>query len=155
MSIANENLSWETTREVNAGLEVGLWNDRLKFTADFYDKVTRDLLLEAPVVNIVGFDKAWQNIGKMRNRGIELSLNAQLINHKNFKWNFFANFARNKTKILELGRRSPVPAGCHLSERSECRHPARGRRDRRHIRIRHKGVYGLNDSKFDGITPKA
>ena len=71
LSIANENLSWETTREVNAGLEVGLWNDRLKFTADFYDKVTRDLLLEAPVVNIVGFDKAWQNIGKMRNRGIE------------------------------------------------------------------------------------
>ena len=69
LSIANENLSWETTREVNAGLEVGLWNDRLKFTADFYDKVTRDLLLEAPVVNIVGFDKAWQNIGKMRNRG--------------------------------------------------------------------------------------
>ena len=45
-----------------------------------------------------------QNIGKMRNRGIELSLNAQLINHKNFKWNFFANFARNKTKILELGQ---------------------------------------------------
>lgn len=155
MSIANENLSWETTREVNAGLEVGLWNDRLKFTADFYDKVTRDLLLEAPVVNIVGFDKAWQNIGKMRNRGIELSLNAQLINHKNFKWNFFANFARNKTKILELGQGgAPILLGVTCLSGQNAVILQEGGEIGDIYGYVTKGVYGLNDFEIDGITPK-
>ena len=155
LSIANENLSWETTREVNAGLEVGLWNDRLKFTADFYDKVTRDLLLEAPVVNIVGFDKAWQNIGKMRNRGIELSLNAQLINHKNFKWNFFANFARNKTKILELGQGgAPILLGVTCLSGQNAVILQEGGEIGDIYGYVTKGVYGLNDFEIDGITPK-
>ena len=155
LSIANENLSWETTREVNAGLEVGLWNDRLKFTADFYDKVTRDLLLEAPVVNIVGFDKAWQNIGKMRNRGIELSLNAQLINHKNFKWNFFANFARNKTKILELGQSgAPILLGVTCLSGQNAVILQEGGEIGDIYGYVTKGVYGLNDFEIDGITPK-
>ena len=155
MSIANENLSWETTREVNAGLELGLWNDRLRFTADFYDKVTRDLLLEAPIINIVGFDKAWQNIGKMRNRGIELSLNAQLIDHKQFKWGIFANFARNKTKILELGQGgAPILLNVTCLSGQNAVILQEGGQVGDIYGYVTEGVYGLNDFEIDGITPK-
>lgn len=114
-----------------------------------------DLLLEAPVVNIVGFDKAWQNIGKMRNRGIELSLNAQLINHKNFKWNFFANFARNKTKILELGQSgAPILLGVTCLSGQNAVILQEGGEIGDIYGYVTKGVYGLNDFEIDGITPK-
>lgn len=103
-SLANENLGWESTREWNAGLELGLFNNRVSFTADYYIKDTKDLLLEAPVLNISGFDKAWQNIGKLRNTGLELNLNALLMKTKDINWNFNINFAYNKSKILELGQ---------------------------------------------------
>ena len=75
VSIANEELTWETTTEVNVGLELGFWQDRLTLNADVYNKITDNLLLEAPVVNITGYEKAWQNIGKMRNRQMRTSLN--------------------------------------------------------------------------------
>lgn len=155
MSIANENLSWETTREVNAGLELGLWNDRVKLTADFYDKVTRDLLLEAPIINIVGFDKAWQNIGKMRNRGIELSINAQVIDRKNFKWGVFANFARNKTKILELGQGgAPILLNVTCLSGQNAIILQEGGQIGDIYGYVTEGVYGLNDFEIDGLTPK-
>ena len=64
-SLANESLTWETTTEVNFGLETGFFNDRLGLNVDVYDKLTSGLLLEAPVMNISGYDKAWQNIGKL------------------------------------------------------------------------------------------
>lgn len=86
VSIANEELTWETTTEVNVGLELGFWQDRLTLNADVYNKITDNLLLETPVVNITGYEKAWQNIGKMRNRGVKLSLNALIFDKKNFKW---------------------------------------------------------------------
>lgn len=155
VSIANEDLSWETTREINAGLELGLWNDRLKITADFYDKVTRDLLLEAPVINIVGFDKAWQNIGKMRNRGVELSLNAQIIDRKDLKWSLFANFARNKTKVLELGQGgAPILLGVTCLSGQNAVILREGGEIGDIYGYVTEGVYGLNDFEIDGITPK-
>lgn len=155
VSIANEDLSWETTREVNAGLELGLWNDRLKITADFYNKVTRDLLLEAPVVDIVGFDKAWQNIGKIRNRGVELSLQAQVVDRKDWKWSLFANFARNKTRVLELGQ-----GGAPILMNATCLSGQNAVILREGGQIGDIygyvtcGVYGLNDFEIDGRTPK-
>lgn len=103
-SIANEELTWETTTEENLGLELGLFNNRINLNLDLYNKITKNLLLEAPVINIAGFEKSWQNIGKMSNRGIEVSLNATPIQNKDFTWNINANFSRNLTKILELGQ---------------------------------------------------
>lgn len=103
-SIANEELTWETTTEANLGLELGLFDNRFNLNVDLYNKITKNLLLEAPVINIAGFEKSWQNIGKMRNRGIELSLNATPIQTQDFTWNISANFSRNLTKVLELGQ---------------------------------------------------
>lgn len=103
-SLANENLRWERTREWNVGLEVGGFDNRIAITADYYIKDTRDLLLEAPVLNISGYDKAWQNIGMLRNEGLEISLNAALVKSEDFKWDFNVNFAKNKSIIKELGQ---------------------------------------------------
>lgn len=103
-SLANEDLTWEKTLEYNLGLELGLLNDRFSFNLDFYDKTTRDLLLEAPIINISGYSKAWQNIGRLNNHGVEFSMNAQLVDKRNFKWNVAANASRNFSKILELGQ---------------------------------------------------
>lgn len=153
-SIANENLTWETTREFNVGLDYGMFNNRLTLTADFYSKTTHDLLLEAPIVNIQGFDKAWQNIGNLRNRGFELSLTAGIIKSKNITWDFNINFAKNNSEILKLGGNGdPI----FLSI------PCLG--DKQGIILREggaigefygyvtEGVYGLGDFKLDGKTP--
>lgn len=111
-SLANENLTWEKTLEYNLGVELGMFDNRLNFNLDLYDKTTRDLLLEAPVLNISGYTKAWQNIGKLRNRGIEFSMNADIVNRKDFKWSFNANASRNWSKILELGQNgAPIYLG--------------------------------------------
>ena len=104
VTLANENLTWEKTLEYNLGLELGFFDERLHFDLDLYNKTTRDLLLEAPVLNISGYTKAWQNIGSIRNMGVELSMNATLIDTRDFQWTFNGNISRNKSKILKLGQ---------------------------------------------------
>ena len=104
VTLANENLTWEKTLEYNLGIEYGMWNERLHIDLDLYNKTTRDLLLEAPVLNISGYPKAWQNIGSIRNMGVELSLSANLIDKRDFQWSLNANMTHNKSKILKLGQ---------------------------------------------------
>lgn len=104
VTLANEDLTWEKTLEYNLGLEFGMWNERLHVDVDLYNKTTKNLLLEAPVLNISGYTSAWQNVGSIRNSGIEASLNAVLIDKRDFQWTFNANITHNKSKILELGQ---------------------------------------------------
>ncbi len=104
VTLANENLTWEKTLEYNLGIEYGMWNERMHIDLDLYNKTTRDLLLEAPVLNISGYPKAWQNIGSIRNMGVELSLSANLIDKRDFQWSMNANMTHNKSKILRLGQ---------------------------------------------------
>lgn len=156
-SLANEDLKWEKTREWNFGLEMGLLRDRIQLTADYYVKTTQDLLLEAPVLNISGFDKAWQNIGKLRNRGVELGLNASLIDRKNLEWTFAANFSLNRSEVLELGQNgAPIYLPVNFLS---------GNAGQQAVILREggaigeiygyvtDGVYGANDFYSDG-TPK-
>lgn len=155
-SIANEDLTWETTTEFNIGLETGFLNDRITLNADLYSKITDGLLLEVPVVNIAGFDKAWQNIGKMRNRGLELSLNATLIEAKNFKWTFNANFTTNLTQILELGQNgAPIYFSVSCLGTQNAIILQEGGRVGDIYGYETIGVYGENHFEEDGKTPKA
>ena len=154
-SIANEELSWETTTETNLGLELGLWQDRLTINADLYNKITDDLLLEAPIVNIAGYEKAWQNIGKMRNSGVELSLNALLVNKKRFQWSVNANFSKNVTEILELGQNgAPIYLGVTCLSGQNAVILREGGSVGDIYGYETIGVYGLNDFEADGRTPK-
>lgn len=112
LTLANEDLTWEKTLEYNLGLELGLWDERLHFDVDLYNKTTRDLLLEAPVLNISGYTKAWQNIGSIRNIGAEISMSALLVDGRDFQWSLNANLSHNRSKILQLGQNgAPIYLG--------------------------------------------
>ena len=102
-TIQNDNLSWEKTKQFDFGLEFNILSDKIFFTADYYNRLTTDLLLQVDVPAITGFTTAWQNIGEMRNTGLEFSLNARVISGAKFKWNSNFNISFNKNEVLALG----------------------------------------------------
>ena len=103
--LQNSNLKWEASSTVNLGLDFGFFDNRLNLTADFFIKNTKDLLLSQSLAHATGFDAQMQNIGKIQNKGIELSLTSTNINTKNFRWttNFNISFLRNELKSLANG----------------------------------------------------
>lgn len=103
--LANPDLKWESTRQINLGIDLSLFRDRLTFTADVYRKYTHDLLLNLPLATSTGFSSILENAGEMSNKGFELSVSSTNINHKNFRWTTSFNFSRNINKIEKL----PIP----------------------------------------------
>lgn len=102
-NVANPDLRWESTAQLDIGLEVTLLNNRLSLAADWYNKVTDDLLLNVEIPSQTGFKSALQNIGSVQNRGFELSLNSRNIVQTDFVWNTDFNITFNSNKILDLG----------------------------------------------------
>jgi len=102
-SFGNPDLKWETTTQFDGGLDVSFLDGRLNMTLDYYQKVTSDLLLNAPVPYTSGLNFVIQNIGSVQNRGWELALNTYNINSKDFSWTSNISFATNKNKIIKLG----------------------------------------------------
>jgi len=103
--LENPDLKWESTRQINLGLDLGLFNDRLTIGADVYDKYTSDLLLNLPLATSTGFSSILENAGEMSNRGFEISISSTNINKKDFRWTTNFNFSRNINKIEKL----PIP----------------------------------------------
>ncbi|WP_302460348.1 SusC/RagA family TonB-linked outer membrane protein [Bacteroides clarus] len=103
--LKNSNLKWEGSSSVNLGLDLGFLDNRLNVTADFFIKNTKDLLLAQSLAQATGFTSQWQNIGKIQNRGIELSISSTNIQTKDFTWstNFNISFIRNELKALADG----------------------------------------------------
>ncbi|PJJ67725.1 SusC/RagA family TonB-linked outer membrane protein [Chryseobacterium geocarposphaerae] len=109
-TIENRNLTWEKTQSSDFGLELGLFN-RIDFTADYYIKKTKDLLLEQPVAAVTGYTTMWSNVGSVQNKGLELELNTKNLIGE-FRWNTSANIAFNKNKVLQLGSdNTPIYTG--------------------------------------------
>ncbi len=100
--IGNEEITWETTTNFNAGIEFSLWKGRLTGSFDFYNKKISDLLFWLSVPESAGSRGYYGNVGDMRNRGVELTLSGDVIRTKNFTWNIAANISTNSTKILKL-----------------------------------------------------
>ena len=98
----NPNITWETTTNFNTGIEFSLWQGRLSGNLDVYSKKTTDLLFWVSIPESSGTRGMYDNIGDIRNTGIELSLSADVIRTKMVNWNISANIAHNKTKILSL-----------------------------------------------------
>lgn len=97
-------LRWETTEQVDVGVDIALFNSRVNLTGDYYRKRTRDLLLNADTSPSTGFQRVQQNVGAVENSGVELSFNAKIINNKNFKWTSTFNIAFNNNETLALNR---------------------------------------------------
>ena len=100
--LANPDLRWEKTHQVDAGLELGLFQNRLSFELDVYRKLTTDMLLSAPVPSSSGFTTVSKNVGSMENRGIEFGLNTMNIDSEDFAWNSTFNISVNKNKVIAL-----------------------------------------------------
>ena len=102
-SISNPALSWEETTEMDLGVELGLFNNRLYLNIDYYNSLTSGLLLNVPVPLITGFSSALQNIGEVRNKGVEISLDAEITKSKNFTWNANFNISFNDNVVESMG----------------------------------------------------
>lgn len=101
-NMTNDKLRWETTEQLNAGVDVSFLDSRIKFTADWYLKNTRDLLLQATIPASSGFTTAMMNIGSMQNHGVEVTLDLVPVQKKNFTWNMNFNIAMNRNKVTAL-----------------------------------------------------
>lgn len=101
--LANKGLSWETTREVNLGLDFSLFSNRISGTVDVYNRNISDLLLNRNLPGPGGFSSVLDNIGKIRNRGVEIGLSTINIQKGKFTWKSDFVFDANKNAILETG----------------------------------------------------
>ena len=98
----NPNLGWERSQQLNLGLDVGLFENRIVLESNYYTTRSDGLLLDVPVPSVTGFTDIFKNIGELQNRGIELSLMTRnLIG--DFTWSTQLNYSRNRNKILSLG----------------------------------------------------
>jgi TonB-linked SusC/RagA family outer membrane protein len=96
------DLTWEKQQQYNVGLDVGTLNNRIMLTADVFFVQNKDLLLRRSLNTSSGFSYAWENIGAMENMGVELAVNAAIINSGDFRWNFNATIAADRNKITQL-----------------------------------------------------
>lgn len=100
--LPNPNLKWETTTTFNAGLDFGLWNNRIRGTVEVYNSSTTDFLLDRLLAGTTGFQVTRFNIGEVENRGVELSLNYDVVRGGDWKWNVGAVWSRNRNEIISL-----------------------------------------------------
>ncbi|MEG1484322.1 MAG: TonB-dependent receptor [Bacteroidales bacterium] len=106
--IANPNLGWERSESFNIALDFAFLNGRIGGSIEWYNRDTKDLLLDMPLSFTSGFSKITSNVGAINNKGIELSLNATPIQTKNFSWNVDFNITHNKNKITKLVDDAPI-----------------------------------------------
>ena len=101
-SVPNKDLKWETTEQWNLGFDLSFLQERIGVTVDLYRKTTRDLLLNSNLPLSSGFVSAMKNIGKVRNQGLEFTLNTTNIKNKKFEWTSNFNIAFNQNRVIEL-----------------------------------------------------
>ncbi|MHB1105980.1 MAG: SusC/RagA family TonB-linked outer membrane protein [Lutibacter sp.] len=99
----NKDLTWETTTQIDYGLDLSFLKNRFNLTLDLYEKETEDLLQAKNIPSESGFNSILSNFGTINNKGFEISLSGKIINKDNFGWDFGFNYARNKNEIVDLG----------------------------------------------------
>ena len=106
-SLENQNVSWEKSQNFNAGFDAILFNHRLQLNVDFYNRLTKNMLLNRPMAMSTGFTGFMDNVGDMRNRGIEASLRITPVRTADFEWNITAMATHNKNKVIKLTKEAP------------------------------------------------
>ena len=101
--LENRVLSWERNKTFNVGLDFGAFQNRLTGSIDFYNRKTVDLLLTKQIPLTTGFSSIFSNVGSMKNTGVELQLEYNIIQSSDMLWSVGGNVAYNRTKILDLG----------------------------------------------------
>lgn len=109
--MGNPGLKWEKVRQIDFGVELGLFENRINIEFDWYRKRAMDMLLSAPVPRSSGYNEVSMNIGSMENKGVELALNTVNIRGKNFTWSTIFNISINKNKVIALSGGSDIYSG--------------------------------------------
>ena len=106
-SLENQNVSWEKSQNFNAGFDAILFNHRLQLNVDFYNRLTKNMLLNRPMALSTGFTGFMDNVGDMRNRGVEGSIRITPVRTADFEWNITAMATHNKNKVIKLTDEAP------------------------------------------------
>ena len=107
VSISNQELTWEVSKKFDIGFDFSLWH-RLHFTFDFYNEITSDALFQLPLSMTTGMTETYKNIGKIRNHGIEFSVNANILQTKDWTWSAYANLTWNENEVVKLSTDEPI-----------------------------------------------
>lgn len=105
-SPANPDLKWETTDQTDIGVDMSFLNNRVNVSADYYNKRTRDLLLQVPIAAYDGGGSVWKNVGVVNNKGFELMVDVTPVQTNNFSWTTSFNASGFKNKVVSLGKDS-------------------------------------------------
>ena len=102
--MGNPNLKWERKYTLDYGVEIGLWHDKIYLKASAYDERTIDLITDYTIPSSTGFTSYKENMGKVKNTGVELELRARLYSDRNCLFQLYGSFARNKNTIIEISQ---------------------------------------------------
>jgi TonB-dependent starch-binding outer membrane protein SusC len=109
--IPNPDLKWETTEQINIGLDFGILNNRISGGLDYFQKQTIDMLLDLPVPQSTGFTSILSNVGEIDNKGFELFINSVNLTSKDFSWRTDLTFSAMKNEVKDLGGISEIIVG--------------------------------------------
>ena len=110
-TLPNDNLTWETTTQTNAGLDFGFLNDKYRVTLDYYVKNTTSLLATVQLPPSSGYNTIIDNVGEVENKGFELEIGTDLIATKDLRWSIDANLSINKNKVVATKNNLPFSSG--------------------------------------------
>lgn len=97
--VGNKDLTWEQTYTAGVGIDANFFNNRLRFVFDYYNKYTSNILYQVPVSGLTGITSRWQNVGEMRNSGIEITIGGDIIRTKDWLWSLDLNMGYNKNVV--------------------------------------------------------
>ena len=118
--LGNSELGWETTAQLNLGLDLSVFKGRLNFTFDYFDKRTTDLLLQSIVPATSGYSTATRNIGEVRNRGLELGINSiNVTTPSGFRWETNFNISTIENEVVKLEQDDQVVSDGHILKEGE------------------------------------
>ncbi len=100
--LENRDLTWERTTQLDVGLDLGLFDDRVSITADYFEKQTTDLLLARDVPGVTGFRSVQSNVGEIENKGFEISLSTLNIDREDFTWTTNFNFSHIENEVVDV-----------------------------------------------------
>ena len=101
-NLGNNDLKWERQNQFDIGIDGSFLRNRINFTGDFYSKRTTDLLYLKQLPATTGYQSTWDNIGSIRNRGVELAITTKNIISKDFDWTTTLNYSMNRSKVLDI-----------------------------------------------------
>lgn len=145
-NLGNDDLKWETSKQLNVGLDLGLFNNRIELVMDYYNKATKDLLFSKQVPYTTGYSNTWTNLGEIVNKGFELTLTSWNISARNFKWSTDLIFSTNKLVVKDIGGET-IETGNGTIARE-------GEEWASYFMFKRLGTWGLNEIKEAAVYGK-